>query len=121
MPANLGDLMDGLSAATKVLLVDDDVVRLTVSGVLEMSGFDVTSAATVLPNRQITIYTATSQPFITALPIAWLRNLRYLASGVPSRISSEATLTTSWPTAIWPRTDTCSPTAGPFRTSTQWA
>jgi DNA-binding response OmpR family regulator len=45
---NLGGLMDGPSAATKVLLVDDDeVVRSTLSNVLELSGFKVTSAATV--------------------------------------------------------------------------
>jgi hypothetical protein len=39
---NLGGLMDGPSAATKVLLVDDDeVVRSTLSNVLELSGFKV--------------------------------------------------------------------------------
>src|SRR5271168_2855593 len=42
-------------------------------------------------------------------------------SGVPSRISSDARLTTSWPTAICPRIETFSPAAGPFRTSIQCA
>jgi CheY-like chemotaxis protein len=45
---NLGGLMAGPSAATKVLLVDDDeIVLSTLSNVLELSGFRVTSAATV--------------------------------------------------------------------------
>jgi YesN/AraC family two-component response regulator len=45
---NLGGLMAGPSAATKVLLVDDDeIVLSTLSNVLELSGFGVTSAATV--------------------------------------------------------------------------
>ena len=48
MLVNLGGLMDGLVHLRKVLLVDDDdLVRLTIGRVLEMSGFDVTSAATV--------------------------------------------------------------------------
>lgn len=55
---NLDGLMDGLSAATKVLLVDDDdIARSTLSSMLELSGFEVKPLYRKLYGLSVRIHT----------------------------------------------------------------